>query len=153
VKAANVEAFRATKVTFATSPFEGHFTAKLEGQWKEEKLDIPAGSLIVPIAQPKARLILTLLEPLAGDSYASWGFFNAAFEQKEYMEPYVAEQVAKDMLASDPKVAAEFKQRLATDAAFAKDPQARLEFFYKRHPSYDQRLNLYPVMKIAGTRP
>jgi hypothetical protein len=153
VKAANVEAFRATKVTFGTAPFESHFTAKLEGQWKDEKQDIPAGSLIVPIAQPKARLVLTLLEPLAGDSYASWGFFNVAFEQKEYMEPYVAEDVAKDMLATDPKLAAEFKQRLATDAAFAKDSAARLDFFYKRHSSYDQRLNLYPVLRISGTRP
>jgi hypothetical protein len=153
VKAANVEAFRATKVTFGTAPFENHFSATVEGQWKEERQDIPAGSLIVPIAQPKARLVLTLLEPLCGDSYVSWGFFNAVFEQKEYMEAYVAEDVAKEMLASDPKLAAEFKQRLATDAAFAKDPQARLDFFYKRHSSYDQRLNLYPVLRISGTRP
>jgi hypothetical protein len=57
------------------------------------------------------------------------------------------------MLASDPVVAAEFRQRLATDAAFAKSPQARLDFFYKRHSSYDQRLNLYPVLRISGTRP
>jgi len=153
VKAATVEAFRATKVTFATAPNESHFTAKLEGLWKEERQDIPAGSLIVPIAQPKARLILTLLEPLCGDSYASWGFFNAAFEQKEYMEAYVAEQVAKDMLASDAKLADEFKKRLATDADFARNPQARLDFFYQRHSSWDQRLNLYPVLRIAGTRP
>ena len=153
VKSANVEAFRATRVTFGAAPNESHFNATLEGQWKDERQDIPAGSLIVPIAQPKARLVLALLEPLSSDSYASWGFFNAAFERKEYMEPYVAEQVARDMLASDPKVAAEFTQKLATDPAFAKDPEARLDFLYKRHPSYDTRLNLYPVLRIAGTRP
>jgi hypothetical protein len=152
-KGASVEAFRATKVTFSTAPFEGHFTATLEGQWKDERQDIPVGSLIVPIAQPKARLILTLLEPQAGDSYAAWGFFNSAFEQKEYMEPYVAEQVALEMMASDPAVAAEFKRLLATDAEFARSPQARLDFFYKRHPTYDQRLNLYPVLRIATARP
>jgi hypothetical protein len=152
-KDANVEAFRATKVEFAPKPFEGHFTASLEGQWKPEKRDIPAGSLFVPIAQPKARLILTLLEPQAGDSYAAWGFFNIAFEQKEYMEPYVAEDVARDLLARDPALAAEFKQKLAADPAFAKDPQARLDFFYKHHPSYDEQLNLYPVLRIAGSRP
>jgi len=152
-KGASVEAFRATKVTFSTAPFEGHFTATLEGQWKDERQDIPVGSLIVPIAQPKARLILTLLEPRAGDSYAAWGFFNSAFEQKEYMEPYVAEQVALEMMASDPAVAAEFKRLLATDAEFARSPQARLDFFYKRHPAYDQRLNLYPVLRIATARP
>jgi hypothetical protein len=150
---AKVEAFRATQVTFGSAPFEGHFTAKLDGAWKEEKQDIPAGSLIVPIAQSKARLILTLLEPQCGDSYAAWGFFNSAFEQKEYMEAYVAEDVAKQMLASDPALAEEFKRQLATDADFARSPQARLDFFYKRHPSYDQRLNLYPVLRIATARP
>ena len=151
--AAPVEAFRATKVEFASKPFEGHFTARLEGEWQQEKRDIPAGSLFVPIAQPKARLIMTLLEPQAGDSYAAWGFFNIAFEQKEYMEPYVAEDVARDLLARNPALAAEFKQKLATDPAFAKDPQARLDFFYKHHPSYDEQLNLYPILRIASTRP
>lgn len=152
-KAANVEAFRATKADFATKPFEGHFTAKLAGEWKTEKRDVPAGSLFVPIAQPKARLVMTLLEPQGGDSYAAWGFFNIAFEQKEYMEAYVAEDVARDMLARNPALATEFKQKLATDPAFARDPQARLDFFYKRHASYDEQLNLYPVLRISGTRP
>ncbi len=137
------------KATFGTAPFEGHFTTKLEGSWKEERLDIPAGSLIVPIAQPKARLLMTLLEPQCSDSYAAWGFFSTAFEQKEYMEPYVAEDVAKQMLASDPALAEAFKKRLATDAEFAKSPEARLDFFYRRHPSYDSRFNLYPVYRIA----
>jgi hypothetical protein len=111
-KAASVEAFRATKAEFATKPFEGHFTAKLTGEWKSEKRDIPAGSLVVPIAQPKARLVMTLLEPQGGDSYASWGFFNIAFEQKEYMEPYVAEDVARDMLARNPALATEFTRAI-----------------------------------------
>jgi hypothetical protein len=33
--------------------------------------------------------------------------------------------------------------------AFAKDPQARLEFFSRDHPSWDDRLNVYPVMQGA----
>jgi hypothetical protein len=61
--------------------------------------------------------------------------------------------VARDMLARNPALAAEFKQKLATDAAFARDPQARLDFFYKRHASYDEQLNLYPVLRIAGSKP
>jgi len=152
VPAANVEAFRVTKATLSPTTFESHTMATLEGEWKAEKRDLPAGSLIVPIAQPKARLILTLLEPKAGDSFASWGFFNSMLEQKEYMEPYVAEQVARDMLASDPQVAQEFRQRLE-DPEFAKDPQARLDFFYRRHPSWDERLNLYPILRSESSRP
>jgi hypothetical protein len=149
---ANVEAFRASKVTFGTSPNEGHLMAKLEGEWKAERQDIPVGSLLVPVAQPKARLVMALLEPRSMDSYAAWGFFNGAFEQKEYMEPYVAEQVAKEMLV-DPAVAEEFRRRLATDADFARNPQARLDFFYERHASFDRRFGLYPVLRIDTPRP
>jgi hypothetical protein len=151
--AASVEAFRATKVTLSTETFEGHTTAKIAGAWGVEKRDIPAGSLIVPIAQPKARLVMTLLEPQDGDSYAAWGFFNNAFEVKEYMEPYVAEQVAQEMLASKPEVAQAFRQRLASDPEFARNPDARLEFFHRLHPSWDERQNLYPVLRMQGTRP
>jgi hypothetical protein len=69
------------------------------------------------------------------------------------MEPYVAEQVAKEMLATRPDVAQAFRERLASDPAFAKDPDARLDFFYRRHPSWDERVNLYPVFRIQGSRP
>jgi hypothetical protein len=151
--AANVEAFRATKVTLAPETFEGHTTAKIEGAWGQEKRDIPAGSLFVPLAQPEARLILALLEPQNSDSYAAWGFFNGSFEAKEYMEPYVAEQVAKEMLAAHPEVAQAFRERLAQDPEFAKNPDARLDFFYRRHPSWDERMNLYPVLRIQDSRP
>jgi hypothetical protein len=56
-------------------------------------------------------------------------------------------------LAADPAVAAEFNLRLATDPAFAKDPQARLDFFYRRHASWDDRYNLYPVMRVEQAPP
>jgi hypothetical protein len=147
-QSAAVETFRASTVVFAPAPFEGRTPATLTGEWREERRDLPAGSLFVPIAQPRARLVMTLLEPQAPDSFAAWGFFNASFEAKEYMEAYVAEQVAKEMLASDPALAAEFNKRLAQDAEFAKNPAARLEFFHRRHPSWDERLNLYPVMRV-----
>ena len=147
-----VEAFRATKVTYSKTSFEGHTTQTFEGAWKPERRAIPAGSLFVPISQPNARLALVLLEPLSPDSFAAWGFFNTAFEDKEYMEPYVAEQVAAQMLA-DPQVAAEFKKRLEEDPAFAASPAARLDFFYRRHSSWDERLNLYPVYRSDDPHP
>ena len=88
-----------------------------------------------------------LLEPLAPDSLLGWGEFNNAFEQKEYMEAYVAEEVAREMLARDPALKAAFERRLKEDPEFAKSPAARLDFFYRRHSAYDARLNLYPVLR------
>jgi murein tripeptide amidase MpaA len=143
-----LETFRASEFSFPKPSFEGHSAPLLKGEWKAETREVPPGSLYVPLAQAKARLVLALLEPLAPDSFAAWGLFNTAFEQKEYMEPYVAEQVGQQMLAADPGLAAEFRDRLASDEAFAHDPQARLDFFYRRSPSWDERLGLYPVYRV-----
>jgi hypothetical protein len=145
----DVQEFRAERVEFEPKPFEGHMLASFTGQWSLAQRPIPQGSLFVPIAQPKARLLMNLLEPRAPDSFAAWGFFNAHFEGKEYMEAYVAEEVAREMLAKDPKIAAEFAARLAKDPKFEQDPAARLEFFARHHRSWDDRLNVYPVMRVA----
>jgi len=142
-----VETFRASDATPAAASLEGHQRMTLKGEWKAETRDIGAGALFVPIAQAKSKLAMSILEPLAPDSLAGWGEFNNAFERKEYMEDYVAEDVAREMLAKDPALKARFEQRVAEDAAFAKSPQARLDFFYRLHSSWDERYNLYPVMR------
>jgi len=121
----------------------------VQGSWKNETRNLVGGALFVPIAQAKARLVMALLEPQAEDSLAAWGEFNNAFEQKEYMEDYVAEDVARQQLAADPQLAASFKNKLAADPEFAKNPRARLQFFARRHASWDERLNLYPVYRTA----
>ncbi len=146
--AVDAESFRAEQATLAAKSVEGAQRLDLKGTWKRERRDLTAGALFVPIAQPKARLLIALLEPQAPDSYAAWGVFNNAFETKEYMEAYVAEEVGRDMLASDPALAETFNKRLATDPEFAKSPEMRLQFFYQRHPSWDERLNLYPVLRV-----
>ena len=91
---------------------------------------------------------MALLEPQAPDSLAAWGFFNGWFEQKEHTEPYVAEQIARDMLKSDPRLNQEFKLKLASDSAFAENPSARLGFFLQRHASRDERFNMYPILRL-----
>ena len=147
-QAMDVEVFRATTKAFAAQPVEGHQRLTVEGAWHTEARPLPAGTLFVPIAQPKARLAMALLEPLAPDSLLQWGLFNNAFERKEYMEAYVAEAVAREMLAADPALRREFERRVGEDEAFAADPSARLEFFHRRHPSWDERLDLSPVMRL-----
>ena len=142
------EVFRANRASFSTAPFEGRMRASFEGNWARETHNIAVGALFVPIAQPLARLVMALLEPRAPDSLAAWGFFNACFERKEHMEPYVAEQIAREMLEKSPQLREEFTSRLAQDAAFAADPEARLDFFLSRHSSRDDRYNLYPVFRV-----
>jgi hypothetical protein len=144
-----VETFRAKTATLSPGSVESHQRMTLTGEWKAEPRALGKGALFVPVGQPKARLVMALLEPQAPDSMLAWGAFNNAFERKEYMEDYVAEEVAREMLAADPALAAQFKARLASDPAFAKSGEARLEYFARLHSSWDERYNLYPVMRTA----
>lgn len=144
-----VKVFRATDFEFGKKAYEGRQTLSLtekSGRWQEEEREIPAGSLFIPIRQPNSFLVLYLFEPLSRDSFLSWGFFNAHFEQKEYMEAYVTEEVAREML-KDEKISREFEEKLK-EKAFAQSPEMRLEFFYRQHPSWDERFALYPVFQV-----
>jgi hypothetical protein len=144
---AALEQFRAARVAFSKQPFEGRMRAEISGEWRRLARDIAAPALFVPLAQPLARLVVALLEPQAPDSFAAWGFFNACFEQKEHLEPYVAEQIARELCASDPKLREAFERKLKDDAAFRADPAQRLEFFCQHHPSWDEQLNCYPLYR------
>lgn len=143
----SLEVFRAEDAVQSKASLEGRQTTTLTGKWVPETRSVLPGSIFVPIAQPKARLIMALLEPQAPDSFASWGFFNTYFEQKEYMESYVAESEGEKMMKESPEIAAEFRQRLAEDKAFRDDPKARLNFIHEHHPSWDTHKNMYPVFR------
>jgi hypothetical protein len=141
-------AFRADQVSFSSAPFEGRMRAQISGSWAGQPVAIQPGSVFVPLEQPLARLVMALLEPQAPDSFAAWGLFNACFEQKEQLEPYVAEKIAAEMLAQNPALRDELNARLRADAGFAASPSDRLEFFLRRHSSWDERYNLYPVCRL-----
>ena len=111
--------------------------------------NLPAGSLIVPLNQPSANVAIELLEPEAPDSLLRWGLLDSIFETKEYGEPRVLEKLARDMLAKDAALTAEFEQKLASDPAFAANPQARLNFFFQRTPWFAaQKVGAYPGLRL-----
>jgi len=147
IAALDVEEFRATRMRFSATPFEGRMPLSLEGQWHRHTQPVAAGALFVPVAQPCARLLMALLEPQAPDSFVAWGFFNGHFEQKEYIEDYVTEIFALKMLEEDAALATEFRRRLAEDAEFSANPLARREFFQRRHASWDARYGVYPIYR------
>jgi hypothetical protein len=143
-----IESYRFVDVKWASGPFEGRLMPSFKIEVVHESRTFPAGSVIVPLAQKSAKVAINLLEPAAPDSLVHWGFFNATFEQKEYGEDYVVEKLAREMLASDAKLREEYEKKLAGDANFAANPHARLQFFYRRSPYWDQQMNLYPVGRI-----
>lgn len=148
--AIDVESYRFVDVRWPGGPFEGRLMPEFRAEVVREHRTFPAGSIIVPLAQESAKVAINLLEPEAPDSLVRWGFFNATFEAKEYAENYILEKLAREMLATSSEVREEFQRRLTTDAAFAANPRARLEFFYQRSPYWDQQMNLYPVGRIIN---
>lgn len=75
---AGAERFALDKVETATSLFQGRTLVTLSGRWETADIEIPAGSLLVDLHQPLARLVPVLLEPGSTDSLAAWGFFSRA---------------------------------------------------------------------------
>ena len=143
-----IESYRFKNITWPHGPFEGRYMPRFDVERTTETRVFPAGSVILPLNQPSAKVLMNLLEPEAPDSLVRWGFFNAIFEEKEYGEHYVLEALAREMMANDPALQQEFEQLLATDEEFAGSPSERLRFFHKRSPYWDPQMNLYPVGRI-----
>ncbi|MGH8172531.1 MAG: M14 family metallopeptidase [Rhodanobacteraceae bacterium] len=145
-----VERYRLTKPVWADKPFEGrHLLNEFSQASETVSVVLPAGSAIVPMDQAAANVAVNLLEPRAPDSLLRWGFLDASLEQKEYADARVAEKLARDLMAKDPSLKSEFDAKVAADPAFAKDPAARLAFFYERSPWFTtQHVGAYPVLRL-----
>jgi hypothetical protein len=157
-----VETYLCSGMEWQARPFEGHhplFNGEgggggRPGQFGQctlvtNTVTYPAGSVVVQLNQRLSKVAVQWLEPLGPDSAMVWGFFDPIFEQKEYGEAYVLEKLAREMMANDPKLKAEFERKVATDPRFAANPTARLEFFYDRSPWHDAQLGLYPVGRLT----
>jgi hypothetical protein len=130
---------------YETSQFEGHVRVTAPTTLEKRKEHFPAGSIRIATDQPLGTLAALLLEPASPDSFFQWGFFESILAPTEYVEGYIMEPMAEKMLAEDPKLAAEFQAKIASDAAFGGSPSARLQWLYERTPWYDERAMLYPV--------
>jgi hypothetical protein len=157
-----VETYHCSGMTWQDPPFEGrHPTFNGEathgpgkfGQCTpvKETRHYPARSAVLTTDQRLAGVLMQWLEPSAPDSALQWGFFDSTFEQKEYGEAYVLERLAREMLAADPNLKAEFEAKLKNDKVFAANPAARLDFFYQRSPwGKANRVGEYPVGRLQS---
>ncbi|PWT92821.1 MAG: peptidase M14 [Acidobacteria bacterium] len=143
----NVEVYRFRDVHWDSTPFEGHHRAYFKSELRSEVQTLPAGTVIVRLDQRSNKVIMGLLEPDGADSLVSWGYFNMIFEDKEYAENYILENLAVEMLSKNPALRTEFEERLK-DQVFAADPSARLRFFYDRSVYADPMKNVYPIVRI-----
>jgi len=143
-----VQRYRFKDASFAVKSYEGRQQVDCGVEMFEEQVSLSKGTYIVPTRQRTLRVILHLLEPRGPDSLVRWGFFNAFFERKEYVEPYIMEPIATRMLEEDSALREEFERKLQEDTEFKDDPKARLDFFYRRSIYADKHENMYPIMRL-----
>jgi hypothetical protein len=146
---ANVESYRLTEPKWQERPNEGRHSVRFKAARSTEQRTIRAGSFIVPMNQRTANVIMNFLEPTAPDAFVGWGYMDAIFEQKEYAEAYVLERLAREMMEKDQRLSEEFYAKVASDTLFAKNPYARLNFFYQRSPYWDASIGSYPVLRVV----
>jgi hypothetical protein len=77
---ARVEAFRMDSTRVAERAFQGHRERRVWGRWEPSTATPPPGTLAVPMDQPLARLVFTLLEPRSDDGFAAWNLLDRWIE-------------------------------------------------------------------------
>jgi len=144
----NVERLRLVDPKVSARTNEAHVPITVtEVTTEQADWTYPKGSVRVSTDQPYGDLAILLLEPQSNESFFSWGMFPEVLNRVEYIEAYAIAPLAEKMLAADPELKAEFEAKLASDADFAADGDARLAWFYERTPFYDQRFRLYPIAR------
>jgi hypothetical protein len=72
------ERFAIESSTLADREYQGtHKMRTLTGKWETVEQSLPAGSLVVPMDQPLARLAFTLFDPRSQDGFMAWNILDA----------------------------------------------------------------------------
>ncbi len=75
-----VEQFRIAKTDVSPRPFQGHQERSVDGAWEPASVGLPAGTVVVDMRQPLARLAFLLLEPRSDDGLLDWNVLDAALK-------------------------------------------------------------------------
>jgi hypothetical protein len=79
-----VERFAVDSSSQAASEFQGHKERTVFGRWVAATVTLPAGTVAVPMNQPLARLVFTLLEPRSDDGVVDWNLVDDPVTKGQY---------------------------------------------------------------------
>jgi len=71
-----VQRFAISNIRESEREFQKHKMKKYEGAYETVLMNIPAGTIRVPMNQPLSRLVFALLEPESEDGVATWNFVD-----------------------------------------------------------------------------
>ena len=90
--------FVISRTARAETAFQGHYAVTLTGKWKRRDETVPAGTLVVRMNQPLARLAFYLLDPRSDDGLFEWNFFDPMLEGKTAPVRRIAKPVPLDAI-------------------------------------------------------
>ncbi len=131
------------------SPYEGHYLHyNTSVSKKTENFTFKKGDIFISTNQIGVRYLLETLEAEATDSFFNWNFFDTILQQKEGYSAYVFEEIAEKLLMENPALKLKLEEKLESDADFAKNPRAQLDFVFKNSPHYEKAHLRLPIFKI-----
>jgi hypothetical protein len=70
------ERFRLDSSWTQPREFQGHRERTVTGAWVAARVELPAGTVLIEVAQPLGRLAVILLEPRSDDGLLNWNFLD-----------------------------------------------------------------------------
>jgi hypothetical protein len=77
-----VQRFTADSVKKSEREYQRRTPAALYGTWRGATVELPAGTLVVPVNQPLGRVAVLLLEPTSDDGLAAWSVLQVDAENR-----------------------------------------------------------------------
>ena len=144
-----VQAYHIDDYKTSPRPYEKHHkNSDVKTTVMEQKILFLKGDYIIATAQPAKRYLVEMLEPKGDDSFFAWNFFDAVLQQKEGYSDYRWDDVAANVLQSNPPLKVELEEKRRTDTAFAANASAQLNWIYKKSSYYEPAHLRYPVYRI-----
>jgi len=144
-----VESYKIADFKTVPSAYEGHYLHRnTTVTSKVVKTSFAKGDYYVPTTQKGVKYLLEAFEPEGVDSFFNWNFFDPILQQKEHYSEYVFEDTAAKLLKENPALKAELEAKKQNDTAFAKNPEAQLDWIYKHSVYYEKAHMQYPVYRV-----
>lgn len=145
-----VEKYRIEDYKTYSNAYEGHYPhSNTKVSSITDSVRFRKGDIYISTFQPAVRYLIETLEPTTVDSFFNWNFFDSILQQKEGFSPYVFEDIAKDLLESNPSLKEEFIQKQKSDKEFAQDSMMQLDWLHKKSSNYESSHLSYPVFRVG----
>jgi hypothetical protein len=144
-----VEAYHIDDYRSSPRPYEKHHkNSAVKASVIKQQIKFLKGDYFIPMNQRANRYVVEMLEPTGDDSFFAWNFFDAVLQQKEGYSDYRWDDLAAEVLKTNPALKQKLEEKKAGDAKFATNSSAQLDFIYKNSPYYEPGHNRYPVYRL-----